>query len=313
MSALYCTTIQQALDRTGIRVSEKTGVQSATCPHCSHLRKPKNRKAKCLTVLIDDLGLKWSCAHCHHKGLCRLVDASAGDWANIRTEMSQAIRQPREARQGTGSVDEAARINKARDIWNRSLDPRGTLVERYLNEQRRLELPNELAGTVVRFDPDHWWNDDGAFIRVPALVCVKRHIHTNEIVGIHRTRLSDRGEKVGHSKMLGPIGDAAIKIDANEKVTEGLVISEGFETGLTGRQLGYGPVWALGSAGAMARFPVLSGIDGLSIHEENDANGTNRKAVARCAERWLMADCEVVFIDPITGKDINDALRGGRP
>ena len=56
----------------------------------------------------------------------------------------------------------------------------------------------------------------------------------------------------------------AIKLDADENVEQGLHIGEGIETCLAGRQLDFKPCWALGSAGAIRGFPVLSGIEALT-------------------------------------------------
>jgi hypothetical protein len=110
--------------------------------------------------------------------------------------------------------------------------------------------------------------------------------------------------------MFGVAGDAAIKVDPNDAVTTALTIGEGFETALTARQLGFGPVWALGSAGAVGSFPVLPGVECLTILGEHDANGANRRNADQCARRWHEAGREIVIVEPIGGKDLNDAIRG---
>jgi putative DNA primase/helicase len=56
----------------------------------------------------------------------------------------------------------------------------------------------------------------------------------------------------------------APKLDASENVELGPTIAEGVETAAASRQLGFRPVWALGSAGAMRGFPVLDGIEALT-------------------------------------------------
>src|SRR4051794_18444545 len=53
-------------------------------------------------------------------------------------------------------------------------------------------------------------------------------------------------------------------------VTIGLTVGEGVETCLSARQLGLRPAWALGSVRAIRTFPVLSGIEALTILEETD-------------------------------------------
>ena len=94
---------------------------------------------------------------------------------------------------------------------------------------------------------------------------------------------------------------------------EGLTIGEGIETALAGRQLGFRPAWAVGSAGAIAKFPVLPGIEALTILEEEDRNGTNASAVQECRARWTASDREVLSVEPIEGGDVNDALLRVRP
>jgi len=68
--------------------------------------------------------------------------------------------------------------------------------------------------------------------------------------------------------------------------------------------MGLRPVWALGSAGAIGIFPVLPGIETLTILGETDE--ANRKAVLHCGRRWHEAGREVLIIDPPAG-DMNDA------
>jgi hypothetical protein len=107
--------------------------------------------------------------------------------------------------------------------------------------------------------------------------------------------------------MSGQAAGAAIKIDADENVTHGLIVGEGLETCLAARQLGFKPVWALGSAPAIARFPVLNGVEALTILAENDE--ANARAVEECGTRWHRAGHEVAIARPKIGSDVNDAIR----
>jgi hypothetical protein len=203
----------------------------------------------------------------------------------------------------------APQTNNFRDvalrIWRESVDPKSTLAEKYLREHRALDLPDDVVGEVVRFHPNLTLNDSFA----PALVTLFRDIRTNAPAAIQRTFLDSDGRKI-ERKMLGSVRDAAIKIDADEHVTQGLCIGEGFETCLAARQLGYKPVWALGSAGAIAAFPILPGIDALTVLGERGDNGANERAARECGERWLAERREVSIVHPQTGDDFNDAIRG---
>src|SRR5262249_38686899 len=129
------------------------------------------------------------------------------------------------------------------------------------------------------------------------------------ITAVHRTRLTLDGQKIDR-RMLGPVANAAIMIDADENVTTGLIIAEGFETALSARQLGWRPVWALGSAGAITTFPVLSGIECLTVLAELDDSGANMRAIEAVGTRWTAANREVLIVSPRFGGDANDALRG---
>jgi hypothetical protein len=189
--------------------------------------------------------------------------------------------------------DLEARIAKAMSYWNRSKDPRGTIVETYL-ASRCIVLPDGVAGEVIRFC---------AGPRM--MVALLRDIHTNEPCGVHRTFLNADGTKI-EKKMLGRAKGAAIKLSPDEDVAEGLHVGEGIETCLSGMFLDYTPAWALGSAGAIASFPVLSGVECLTIFGENDS--ANKCAVQACGKRWLEAGREVLTAWDEVG-DLNDALR----
>ncbi|HXZ16295.1 MAG TPA: toprim domain-containing protein [Roseiarcus sp.] len=77
---------------------------------------------------------------------------------------------------------------------------------------------------------------------------------------------------------------------------------------LAARALGLRPTWALGSAGAIAAFPVLNGVAALSLLREHDE--ANARAAEAVAARWQAAGREVFDVRPNKGKDINDAIRG---
>lgn len=194
-------------------------------------------------------------------------------------------------------------------MWNEGCNPCGTIVQTYL-EGRALTLPEEVAGAVLRFHPACPWKDEnGQLIRVPAMIAAMRCIHTDRLKAVHRTRLTPDGKKVDR-RMLGDATEAAIKLDADEIVTGGLAIGEGIETVLAARQLGFKPAWAMGSVATMGTFPVLSGIEVLTLLTEDDKKGANRKAVQACGTRWHEAGREVIEVAPKMGGDLNDAIKG---
>lgn len=189
-------------------------------------------------------------------------------------------------------------------IWREGVEPRATLVERYLNDSRHLELPDDVDGRVVRFHGACPWEKE----RRPCMLTAFRSIANDKLVAVHRTLLSDDGRKLDR-RMLGPVAGAAIKIDDDTNIEQGLTIGEGFETCLAARALGFRPVWALGSAGGIGEFPVLSGIDALTILGESDKKGTNKANALACARRWIDAGQEAAIVFPNIDGDMNDLVK----
>jgi putative DNA primase/helicase len=202
--------------------------------------------------------------------------------------------------------DELARIDAVRRIWSESRDPRGTLAERYLREGRKLDLPDSLAGTVLRFHPRCPWRDEntGRTVRVPALIVPFRSIDDDVVTAAHRIALNADSTKLGR-RMLGIVHRAAVKLDTLTGDT--LTIGEGIETCLAARELGFKPTWALGSVGAISFFPVLDGVKRLVILGE--AGEVSARAIKICGARWHRARRRVRVVEPKAGlSDMNDAL-----
>jgi hypothetical protein len=154
---------------------------------------------------------------------------------------------------------------------------------------------------VIRFHPKLKF--EGVF--VGAMVALFRDVASNEPCGIHRTFLDREGRKHDR-KMLGRAKGAAIKLDADEGVTFGLHIGEGIETCLSARLAGFRPVWAVGSAHAIATFPVLPGIEAITMLGELNDGGANHRAAQACAARWIEAGREAFIVEPVCGDDLND-------
>ena len=192
-------------------------------------------------------------------------------------------------------------------IWNESRNPRGTIAEAYL-KSRALQVTDDIAGDVVRYHRGLWHKPSQ--MTLPAMVALFRDIRTDEPSAIHRTYLRPDGTKI-ERKMLGAAGGCAIKIDPDDVVTTGLTVGEGLETCLAARLGYFSPVWALGSAGAIAGFPLMQGIESLTLLGETDRTGANERAVHACAKRWLGSGAEVLLVQPKEGGDLNDALLRG--
>jgi hypothetical protein len=108
-------------------------------------------------------------------------------------------------------------------------------------------------------------------------------------------RLRDRKGKT----ITGRAHDAVVMLSAFDEPTGGLTICEGVETGIGLLMDGCAPVWACGGAGTLARFPVLAGIECLTIDADADAAGIN--AARRTAARWKRAGRDVAVSTPAAG------------
>jgi hypothetical protein len=288
--------VSDILHTLGITLkSPAPGRYSTTCPQCSQTRR--KRKDPCLGVTIDGGGVGWRCFHCGWTG---------GEYFNSpRPTSHRRIPAPQV---GARSNDRNDRSRCALDIWHEAGEPRGTLVQQYLVSERGLQLADDICGDVIRFHPSLYYEGT----RVGGMVALFRDIVTNEPCGIHRTFLDKAGRKLGR-KMLGRAGGAAIKLDPDEDVTLGLHIGEGIESCLAARLFGFRPVWALGSADAIGGFPVLSGIEAVTVLGETGDGGANQRNAEACLARWTEAGQDALLAVPQIGGDLNDVWREVAP
>lgn len=185
-------------------------------------------------------------------------------------------------------------------IWAEADALPGTLAERYLHHHRGIDL-ERVPGLahVLKFHPRCPWERE----RLPCLITLMTDPLTAEATGIQRTALRPDGSKIDR-KMLGPAGIARLIEDA--EVTAGLGISEGAETALSIMQAGWKPVWACLSSSAVSAFPVLPGIECLTVFADRDENGAGERAAHKCCTRWTVAGRTAVAIRPTFTGDWND-------
>jgi putative DNA primase/helicase len=190
----------------------------------------------------------------------------------------------------------------ARQVWHESQTPEGTLVEAYL-ASRGLGLD---PGLPIRFHPQCRRGEE----RLPAMVALMTDPATGEPCGVHRTflRSDGSGKAPGQARaMLGTAG--AIRLSPDADVTRGLAIAEGIETALSvGQGFGWRPVWSVTSASMIRAFPILHGIEALTVFADGDAAG--QAAAEACATRWAEAGREASIMVPPAGLDLNDLHRG---
>jgi len=213
-------------------------------------------------------------------------------------------------------IEPATSTEAALRLWDEARPIPGTLAARYLAHRGISDLPPEHE-EVLRFHPRCVFGHDAdnRSVHHPCMLALVRDAITNEPKAVYRTALMRDGIKVGRMA-YGPVRGGAIKLWPDEYVGAGLVIGEGVETTLAAatciehRATLLQPAWAVVAAGNMATFPVLSGIEALTVLVDNDANGAGQNAAATCARRWQSAGREVtrLTINKI-GADFNDAVR----
>jgi hypothetical protein len=189
----------------------------------------------------------------------------------------------------------------------------GTPGELYLREVRKIDtaaLAEVLSSTAaIGWDPESFFREAGHHLdrrNLGAIIAIMTDAVTGKPTGgISRTFLHE-GQKVGKAKGLGPAG--VVRLTPDEDVTNGLHIGEGLETCLAAMSIGLRPAWSLGSKGAIGKFPVLSGIECLTIFAEPDAEAEAQE----CAARWHEEGRAVLFTRAFGAKDINDVVKGLR-
>ena len=174
----------------------------------------------------------------------------------------------------TIAPDHASTLELARRVWCEAVSPVGTLVETYLHH-RGVRLSD---APVIRFHPN-CLRKDGP---LPAMVALMVDPVTGDPCGVHRTfLLRDGTGKAAVAKpkmMLGRAG--VVRLVNLEEIGVGLGIAEGIETALTVMQrIGWGPVWAATSAGAIRSFPVFRATT-LNIFADHDPRVSRLHGIA---------------------------------
>ena len=192
----------------------------------------------------------------------------------------------------------------------------GSPGETYLRDARKI-VTSAIEDVLERTDGVGWhpavyFNEPGHALhgrKLGAIIAVMTDPVTATPTGaISRTYIHE-GRKLGKAKTLGsPAGIIRLSEDAD--VLEGLHIAEGLETALAGMSIGLRPMWAAGSTALMAKFPVLSGVEALTVIVDHDANAAGERAARELEARWLDAGREVRLLRSDDYGDLNDIIAG---
>jgi putative DNA primase/helicase len=228
----------------------------------------------------------------------------------LRIDAGRPVIPPRSTPPAPKTFEPELDSDRWRPVWNAARPIARTAAENYLRSRGlHFEDPD---GRVLRFTPRRVRRslDDSAFEHHPALLAALCDARSGAQRGIQsiflepdgRDRLRDKKSKT----TTGHFTSAAIMLSEFEEPTLGLYLCEGVETGIALFQEEHHPIWACGPAGNLRNFPVLSGIESLTIAHDTDLPGLD--AAEALAQRWRDADREVLFLAPPAGKDWADRL-----
>jgi hypothetical protein len=192
------------------------------------------------------------------------------------------------------------------DRWRYSWQPArpiaGTLAETYF-AGRGLSF-DDPEGRVLRFASQRARKGpEGKLERHPALLCALSDARSGEQCGIINIYLradgTDRLRDKKAKTVTGRAAGAVVMLSDFDAVTSGLIVCEGVETGIALFQAEMRPVWPCGGRSTLAKFPLLGGIEALTIAADADEPG--RCAAAELADRWRDDNREVLIISPPLG------------
>jgi Toprim domain len=276
-----------------------------TCPLCSSLRSTvQKRSAKVLAIyLIEPEFAVYFCNHCQTQGYSR------PDTPSRIIDLAEQQRQREQAKR-FAETEKQNRTRQALALWNEAGSFRGSRAEDYLHHTRSIgdwldKLP--FLDKVFRYHPACPFGPE----RLPCMLALVREIKTNAPVAIHRTALTtDNPPQRIERKSFGPTTGGAIKISPDHEVHTGLLIGEGPETVLSAsQQFQFRPVWSVIDKNGIAKFPILPGIECLTVAVDNDASGDGQRAAAECVRRQTQAGVECITVKPNLVKDFNDIAR----
>jgi hypothetical protein len=209
------------------------------------------------------------------------------------------------------SDDDDKRRRIVASIVDGILPLRGSPGETYLRDVRRIDVAaiadvlesSDAIGwhpSVLFRDPGHAF--DGK--RLGAIIGILTDpVTAQRTGGISRTYVH-QGRKIAKAKGLGPAG--VVRLTPDEDVLAGLHLAEGLESALDAMSKDFRPMWSTGSTSIMAKFPILSGIEFVTVIADHDDSGAGQKAANELKRRYRAAGRQArAWISAAPG-DFND-------
>jgi putative DNA primase/helicase len=295
--------VRQELAEHGIELRRyHPGNHRAACPWCA-----KGKGDTALAVKIDHEGACWHCHRCGEQG------GTGNGRRDFRAGAKNPAPQPEPERHKTLS-------DWGRTLWEnaRPIEP-GTIAAAYL-EGRGCLLPPFPDETHLRWHPA--LSDAVSGYTGPALVALVTAGELGAPINLHRTWLRHDGTgkapiETPRRLLKGHPSRGVIRLWPDAEVTMGLVLGEGIESCLAAARAGLTPVWAAVSAGNLKAFPVLPGLDGLTVLVDHDKPNpktgirAGHDAALAVVERYVAAGFDPrrdlrIILSPNEGEDAAD-------
>ena len=242
-----------------------------------------------------------------------------------------AARLAREAERKRAEAEEQRRKEMSAARIVAQLQPiAGTPGETYLRDVRKIDVSHWAVKRALEDVATLGWCEHILFHQdnpskpghelngqwLSAIVAIQTDPITAERTGGITRTFIHQGRKVCRAMSLAGVGRLGIiRLSPDDEVGAGLHICEGIESALSLMQMGFCPMWAAGSTSQLKSFPVLAGVECLTIIADHDiADEAGRQASQQAAretrQRWAAAGRETVMKIPKTpGEDANDILK----
>jgi putative DNA primase/helicase len=245
------------------------------------------------------------CSHCGSGDGFKLLGLLKGWTFREAAKEIEAIVGTIPATAAASKPNEADKLAICRRMWAESLAVvPGDPVALYLARRCCVES----VPLVIRFHPRlAYRHDDASVTHHPAMIGRVQDV-TGTGCAIHRTYLTDAGEKASldpSKKLTGSLpAGAAIRLFPP---CECIGVAEGIETAMSAFALFGVPTWAAVTAGGLERWTPPEGTERVIVFGDNDASGTGQAAAWVLAKRLIAGGIEAeVRIPSQAGTDWND-------